>query len=138
MPNPWTFDEDEIPEDPRKRRRRRRMRLVGAFFWGLFVAGVTVLLAADTGGLTRTETLSLVALSLGTALVAVGLGVVLLVLLGTFSILGKAVIGLVGLGVFFVALPAGVSFVLDNVSLFEGVGTGAEQPFVDLVRSLLG
>lgn len=137
MPNPWNIDEEEIPDDPRKRSQQRKMRVIGVLFWGLFIAGVTVLLAADTGGLTRVEVLSLVALSLGTALVAVGVGALLLVLLQKFSILGKAVIGLVGLLAFFVVLPAGVSFVLDNVSLFDGVGEGSEQPFIDLVRSLL-
>lgn len=138
MSNPWTIDEDRIPEDGRAKTQRRKLQALGLVLWGLLIAGVTVLLAADTGSLSRTELLSLVALSLGTALVAVGVGALLMVLLSKFSILGKILTGLVGIVVFFVLLPAAASFVLDQLSVFEGLHSGTDQPFVDLIRSLLG
>jgi len=138
MSNPWNIDEDRIPEDGRAKTQRRKLQLLGLTLWGLLVSGVTVLLAADTGSLSRTELLSLLALSLATAVVAVGIGALLMVLLSRFSILGKIVTGIVGLFAFFFILPAAVSFVLDQVPAFEGLGSGAEQPFVEGIRSLLG
>jgi hypothetical protein len=138
MSNPWTIDEDRIPEDERAKTRRRRTQALGLVMWGLLISAITVLLAADTGSLSRVELLSLVALSLGTALVAVGVGALLLILLSRFSILGKILTGLIGMFAFFVLLPAIVSLVLDQLSVFEGLGSGAEQPFVEFIRSLLG
>ncbi|MFC7058483.1 hypothetical protein [Halovenus salina] len=139
MTGPWDIDPEQVPADRRTQVRRRRLRAVGLGLWGLFAGSVTVLLVSGTDDLTTGEIASLLGLTVGTALLAVVLGALaLLVLRYLPSIVAQIVFTLAFLAVLSLVLPQLVSFALDEVSLFEGVPTETEQPIGELVESLLG
>lgn len=138
MPSAWEIDEDDIPEDKRLQTRKRRLRIAGLGFWGLFAGSLSVLLVTDTSNLTIMEFVSLAVLSLGGAIVAVGVGVLMYMFLQKFAILGQIVFGLLFLLIFFVALPPLVSLVIENVSLFDGISTKSDQPVLELLKSFIG
>ncbi|MFC7071475.1 hypothetical protein ACFQJ7_16310 [Halovenus rubra] len=138
MANPWDIDPENIPADSRTQRRRRRLQVVGLGLWGLFAGSITVLLVSSTESLTTAETASLLGLTLGTAVVAVVLGVLaLLVLQYLPSIIAKFVFLFVFLAIFSLVLPQLVTLALDQLSLFEGVPVDTKQPLLDLIDSLL-
>ncbi|WP_143414143.1 hypothetical protein [Halovenus aranensis] len=137
MTGPWNIDPDEIPADSRTRTRKRRLQAVGLGFWGLFAGSLTVLLVAGTNDLTTAETASLVGLSLGTALVAIVLGgLALLVLRYLPSIIAKILFTVAFLAVLALVLPQFVAVALAEFSVFEGVPTEAKQPLLDLLETL--
>lgn len=137
MSNPWDIDESQIPEDQRKQTRISRLRRVGIVLWSLTLSSLIVLVTIQTDNQSPTEIAITIGLAIGTALVAVGLGIGLLLLLRRFAILGKLIVGLIGLLMFFVVLPTVVSFAVDNISLFEGLRSPGDQPIEEVLQRLL-
>lgn len=137
MSNPWMLDDDDIPDDPRTRRQKRRLQVVGVCLWGLVIGMVSILLASDPRGLTAVQALLLGVIVIVLAIVAISIGWLLSAFLRRFGFGGRLLLGVVLFLVFLSVFPILLSFVFENVSVFDSLSTdsgGFIEWLFDLLR----